>query len=182
MGAMLYAGYMANQQLTADPETYKPLLKLIGEVESNNNYNAHFGNASNTSIRFTDMTIAEVLAWQDTFVASGKPSSAVGRYQIINSTLRGLVEELRLDTSRKFDEQTQDLMAATLLKRRGVNQYVNNELSDQQFAANLAREWAALPRVLGDKPEASYYESDGLNVSRVKPDVVLQTIQLINAS
>ena len=65
------------------------LLNTIAKVESKNNYNAHFGNADNVSIQFTSMTVGEVLIWQKQFVEQGSPSSAVGRYQFINSTLRG---------------------------------------------------------------------------------------------
>lgn len=170
---------MTDSRRIADPRTYNQLLQLIAQVESGDNYNAYYGNARNTKIKFTEMSIAEVLDWQDKFVASGNPSSAVGRYQIINTTLADLVKTLDIDSSQKFDKSTQDQLAAALMERRGLQQYVNNELSPEQFAANLAKEWAALPRIIGDNPEASYYAGDGLNHSRIKPAVVLKTIHMI---
>jgi muramidase (phage lysozyme) len=130
-------------------------------------------------VKFTDMSIAEVLHWQKEFVAQGNPSSAVGRYQIINTTLDGLVNELGIEPTQKFDPPTQDKMAIALLERRGAEAYVNKELSEEEFAANLAKEWAALPKVIGDNPEQSYYAGDGLNKSHVEPQEVLKAIEPI---
>lgn len=176
-----YASYMENQKLSVNPASYKPLLNLIAKAESNGNYNAYFGNASNTEIDFTAMSIAEVMNWQTSYVQQGSPSSAVGKYQIISPTLAGLVDELAIDTTQPFDEPTQDKLAMTLLERRGSISYVNRELDREQFAANLAKEWAALPKVLGDHPDQSYYAGDGLNKSSVKVDEVLKAIDPISA-
>ena len=174
-----YAGYMANERLAVNPESYKPLLNLIAGAESNGNYNAYFGNPRNNDIRFTEMTVAEVRQWQEDYIAQGSPSSAVGRYQIISGTLDGLINELGIEPTQKFNESTQDTMAIALLERRGSVEYVNDELSKEQFAANLAKEWAALPKVVGDNPDQSYYAGDGLNKSRVAPDTVLAAIRPI---
>lgn len=180
-GIFAYAGYMGNQRLSANPESYKPLLNLIATVESNGNYNAHFGNSRNDSVKFTEMSVSEVRQWQKDFVAQGSPSSAVGRYQIISTTLDGLINELNIEPTQKFDSETQDKMAVALLERRGAEQYVNQELTPEQFAANLAKEWAALPKVIGDNPEQSYYAGDGLNKSLVEPKEVLDAIEPIEA-
>lgn len=176
MGFLAYFDYMESKKLVIDPAAYSSLLQLIAEAESNGNYNAYFSNASNTQVRFTEMTIAEVMSWQRDFLAQGNASSAVGRYQIIDSTLNSLVGEMSLDLNEKFDERTQDEMAAKLLERRGSVAYVNNELSSRDFAANLAKEWAALPKVVGDNPEESYYASDGLNKSHVSTSEILGAI------
>lgn len=176
-----YTYYMQNRRLAVDPQSYTPLLELIASVESKGNYNAHFGNAGNKAIDFTNMTIAEVLQWQARYVAEGNASSAVGRYQIISTTLSGLVERLGIDTSQKFNPKTQDKLAIALLERRGSEQYINKELSREEFAANLAKEWAALPKVIGDRPGDSYYASDGLNKSLVSIDKVLGAIAPIKA-
>lgn len=178
-GLVSYANYMDNQRFSIDRASSKPLLDLIAKAESSGNYNAYFGNSTNTKIQFTKMSIADVMKWQKEYVASGSASSAVGRYQIIDTTLAGLVREMRLDPSQTFDEKLQDDMAITLLERRGAEQYVNDELSDKEFAANLAKEWAGLPKMTGDNPEDSYYAGDGLNKSRVKPGHVLGAIKPI---
>lgn len=180
IGLFVYSGYMSNKRVVIDPAAFAPLLHLIARAESNNNYNAYFGNSTNATIDFTSMSIAEVLAWQSEYVQQGSPSSAVGRYQIINTTLAGLVRQLGIDTTKKFDKSMQDRLAIALLERRGAREYVNNEMTREQFAANLAQEWAALPKVLGDNPDESYYASDGLNRSRIGASEILSVIEKAN--
>lgn len=175
-GLVGYATYMNNRRLAVDPTSYRPLLDLIASVESKGNYNAYFGDAGNTSIDFTQMTIAQVQAWQAAHVADGHASSAVGRYQIIDTTLAELVRTQHIDTTRKFNTATQDQLAIALLERRGSIAYINKQLSREQFAANLAKEWAALPRVTGHNPEASYYDGDGLNSSLVSTRQILDAV------
>lgn len=182
VGIVSYTGYMQNKQLVIDQATYQPLLQLIARAESNGNYNAYFGNAANTTTLFTQMSIAEVMNWQAGYIQQGSASSAVGRYQIMDTTLAGLVQKLGLDTSQKFNEPLQDKLAIALLHKRGVEQYVSKEITQDQFAANLAMEWAALPRITGPNPNDSYYASDGLNKSRVTVEEVRKAIDPIQPS
>ena len=86
-GLFAYAIYMSERRLAVDPASYSQLLQLIAQAESKGNYNAYFSNASNTSVKFTNMSIAEVREWQAKFVQEGNASSAVGRYQIIDTTI-----------------------------------------------------------------------------------------------
>lgn len=169
-------GILFMQPKHISPAAYRPLLDTIASGESNGNYNAYYGNASNTDRRFTQMTIAEVLHWQKDYVDSGSPSNAVGRYQIIQPTLESLVDEMNLDTKDTFDEPTQDAMAIHLMKRRGAEAYIHKSLPAENFAHNLSKEWAALPKVIGDSPEASYYDGDGLNKSRVSSQAILESV------
>lgn len=167
---------MQNKPLAADPASCRPLLDLIARAESKGNYNAYFGNAGNTKIKFTNMTIAEVLDWQDAYVQKGNPSSAIGKYQIVNTTLEGLVRQLGLDPRTKFTPELQDRLAFALLERRGSNDYVSGKLSREAFAGNLAKEWASLPSVTGKHPDKSYYAADGLNVALVSVGDLLNAI------
>lgn len=168
-------------QVAIDPVSCRPLLDTIAKGESSNNYNAYFGNPGNASLRFTDMTIAEVMRWQEDYVRQGSASSAVGRYQIVRPTLAGLVARLKPDPQARFDEAMQDRLAIALLERRGGLAYVEKKLSRQQFAANLAQEWAALPKAVGDNPHESYYAGDGLNAARLSIEEVYQAIAHIKA-
>lgn len=181
VGLLVYAGYMQNDRLSVNHDTYKPLLDVIGKAESNDNYNAYFANASNTAVQFTDMTIEQVLAWQAGHVQKGNASSAVGRYQIIDTTLSGLVKRNIVDAKQKFDQTTQDQLAIALLERRGSEKYVNSELTREQFAANLAMEWAALPKVIGENPSDSYYAGDGLNKARVPVNDIITAIDQVES-
>lgn len=155
---------------------YTNLLNTIAQGESKGNYNAYFGNAGNNKIDFTAMTVGEVLEWQASYVAQGSPSSAVGKYQFINTTLKGLLNEMGVKHSERFDADLQDRLAIRLLERRGVQDYALGRISREQLAHNLSKEWAALPRVIGGNPDSSYYDSDGLNKAHVKVDQVMAAI------
>lgn len=176
IGLLGYAIHMNTRPIVADPASYKPLLDLIADAESKGNYNAYFGNANNQSIDFTKMTITQVQEWQKSTIQQGHASSAVGRYQIIDTTLGELVAQQRIDPSSKFDSSLQDQLAIALLERRGSLSYLRGELTSEQFAANLAKEWASLPRITGPKPESSYYAGDGLNISLVDSQQVLGAV------
>lgn len=177
---LAYTVSSMNRQLSVDPATCQPLLELIARAESRGNYNAYFSNAGNQAVRFTEMSVTEILRWQEEFVAQGSPSSAVGRYQIINTTLAGLVRQLGIDAGELFDESMQDRLALALLERRGAIAYVNGRMTKEQFAAELAKEWAGLPRVLGESPEKSYYAGDGLNKALVGVDEVLAVAGVVS--
>lgn len=156
-----------SMQPKIDPTAYTPLLTAIAQAESGGNYNAYYGNAANKTIRFTDMSVSDVLQWQKEYVSQGSVSSAAGRYQIIRPTLLKLVQELHIDPQTHFDEKLQDQMAIALLERRGSLEYVEKKITREQFAANLSKEWASLPKTTGPNPGESYYAADGINKSRV---------------
>lgn len=177
MVVVLYAGIMGQKNKSLTVNQVRPLLELVARAESRGNYNAYFGNANNQEVRFTDMSIREVQAWQADLIARGGVSSAVGRYQIINTTLAELVRELGISDQQQFDEKTQDAMAVALVKWRGAESYLAGSLSEKEFAANLAKEWASLPATLGQEPTQSFYASDGLNKASVPPDKLLQVIR-----
>lgn len=179
LGAVFCMGLESMTSSSMGAIDYRPLLQLIGQAESDNNYNAYYGDPDNQSIVFTSMSIQEVMLWQGSYIAQGSPSSAVGRYQIIDSTLKGLVDELQLDSAVKFDESTQDLLAVRLIERRGYDSFTRGLISAEQFASNLSKEWAALPRVVGSMPNDSYYAGDGLNQSRVTKDQILNVIAML---
>lgn len=156
--------------LSIDPVVYTPLLDLVAKGESGGNYNAYFGNSKNTAIHFTSMTVDEVLEWQSKYAQNGNVSNAVGKYQIIQPTLAEFVGKLNIDKNEKFDKSLQDKIAVALLERRGAVAYVSKKMSREQFAANLAMEWAALPKITGSNPHESYYAADGINKSSVSVD------------
>ncbi len=163
-----------NSSLT--PAAYRPLLAVIAKGESGGNYNAHFGNPANETVRFTDMTVAEVLQWQERYVQNGSFSNAVGKYQFIRPTLVDITNTLAIEPTARFDAALQDRLAIALIERRGVVAYVNDELTREEFAANLAKEWAALPKMDGPNPQESYYAADGVNAAGVSADEVVAAL------
>jgi conjugal transfer mating pair stabilization protein TraG len=162
---------------TISPSAYRPLLDVIAKGESKGNYNAYFGNGANTDIKFTEMTIAQVLQWQQDYVNQGKASNAVGRYQFLGTTLRGLIQRLNIDPQARFDPAMQDRLAIALIERRGVMAYYQNRIGWEEFAANLAKEWASLPKISPPNPQQSYYAEDGLNKALVSIQEIKTAIE-----
>lgn len=125
--------------------SHKDILSLIGAVESGGNYNATLDNGRWTggAQNLTTMSLDQVRALQSrmrtpenrALYGDGKGSSALGKYQIVGSTLESLIKELGLTGDRLFDETTQDEMARALLRRRGGN------------VEGLRNEWAGLRNV-----------------------------------
>ncbi|MDC0506118.1 hypothetical protein OAN96_00825 [Candidatus Gracilibacteria bacterium] len=143
----------------------KGVLSMIGAIEGGNQYNALVGDADQYVVRLTSMSISEVLDYQETMVASGKESSAVGKYQIINKTLKGLVANHNLDLNAKFDEKMQDRLAIYLMEEKGLNKFTSGKMSKDEFQLGLSQVWAAIPTgPLGKGDENdSYYGGVGSN-------------------
>lgn len=126
--------------LKDDPKASR-ILDFVAGPESGGNYNAYFGNAGSTR-ELSGMTVDQVRMWS---MSRGTASSATGRYQFMAATLKGLQKEMGIPGDAKFTPELQDRMAIHLLERRGYSQWKAGEITDAQFANNLALEWAALP-------------------------------------
>lgn len=94
----------------------------------------------------SQMTLAEVKKLQKEILGnSGRlNSSAVGKYQIVGTTLRGLQKSMGLDDNTVFSPELQDAMAKKLLEGRGLNKYMSGQISREQFQKNLVPEWASI--------------------------------------
>lgn len=153
----------------------KPLLDLIRQGESDNQYGQVFGDPREWNLQ--EHTLDEVIQLQKMRKSSGQPSTAVGGYQIISNTLQGLKKELKLTGDEKFTPELQDSLAQALLHRRGLGHLQSGKKSVEDFAKSLAQEFAALPLSTGK----SYYHGDGLNKSRIKykdlVDAIKQALQ-----
>ena len=136
----------------------------------------------------TLMTVSEVLAWQDR-IDSRYPSEAAGAYQVMEDTLRGLVNAGQIDPNALFNKATQDGVAVVLMQRRGLSKFVAGEISAEGFADSLAREWASLP-VVSDQRGAnrhvrrgqSYYAGDNLNEALADPGEFLRTVSNVRSA
>lgn len=151
------------------------LKELIASKESDGNYNVLVGG---DEANLTGVTVRSILELQDHMKEEGYKSTAVGKYQMIKSTIESLLykpgtEELRnpndfnLDT--KFDEKTQDWAADALINRRMEAAKDTAEALGMPLqvaeALELSKEWASLPDPRTDK---SYYDGDGVNASHHK--------------
>ena len=150
-----------------------PLLDFIGNKESEG-YDDISGLISQSRYpvkSLTQMTIQEVLDWQES-IDRFQLSEAVGRYQIMEDTLRGynndssagpgnpLYTRAGISAGDLFSPQNQDKMAIILLNQRGLQKFVDGEITREQFANNLASEWASLPLVTGPNAGRSKYAGD----------------------
>lgn len=151
----------------------RPLFEVIakGEVgsvkyKSANAYSVIYGSSEP---ELTNMSLQDVLDLQKDMVDEGSPSSAMGKFQIINKTLKGLIKKLGLPLDTKFTPELQDRLALQLLKSRGFEDFLNGNISRTEFMRNLSMEWASLPK---DKTGLSYYHGDGLNKSHILPNEI----------
>ncbi|MCC5780532.1 hypothetical protein H7H48_15835 [Nitratireductor sp. B36] len=132
---------------------YRPLFDLFGKSEGTDKgdgYNETLGYGAYTGgdVNLTAMTLREVDALQTRMLkhpANKWNSSAVGRYQIVRTTLRKIKKALQLTDDMKFDQKLQDHMCLHLLEGRGLSKYLTGKLSEDAFMTNLAKEWASIP-------------------------------------
>lgn len=114
------------------------ILDIIARAEgTGSNYNETLARGLLTGGKqnLTGMTLDQIDTLQSSMLqnpANKWNSSALGRYQITQRTLRGLRGEMGLDGSEMYDPPMQDMLAGRLLNRRGPN------------AAGLRSEWAGL--------------------------------------
>jgi len=146
------------------------ILDMIANAESNKNPNAMF--PSQTIPGLTDKTIQDVLALQQQRISQGIRSSAAGQYQIMQSTLSGLVNQRILNMADRFNVDTQDRAAMELIRRKGYDDYRSGKITGNNFANNLATTFAALPMPDG----RSLYAGDGLNRAQISRDRVMDVL------
>lgn len=146
------------------------LLSFIGKHEAPKGYDQVWSKIRHahlpeqlTGRPLSALTIAEVLAWQDS-IDTLYMSEAAGRFQVMEDTLRKLVNKGRIDPSLVFDKRAQDAVAMLLLEDAGWPAFKRKELSLPQFGTNVARIWAGLPALSGPKAGRSVYH--GFNGNR----------------
>lgn len=139
-----------------NPEV-RNLLDMIAVAEGNTDYDTVYGYRQDRyGWKPSTMTIREVQEAQRR-LAADTGSSAFGKYQIMQYTLRDAINSLGLSPDDVFSPELQDRIATDfLLKRRGYEDWQMGRINDQQFLNNLAREWASIPTTGG----ISAYEGD----------------------
>ncbi|MBF9051903.1 hypothetical protein GTA62_18465 [Roseobacter sp. HKCCD9010] len=121
----------------------------------------------------TQMTLAEVVAWQQHVRRAGAISTAAGGYQIIYGTLTGLIERHNLDVSARFDPAMQDRLARLLIAECGDP---GPPAQHVRFGNCLAGIWAALPLLTGPNRGRSVYRGTAGNRALTSPEAVLAVI------
>lgn len=118
-------------------------LDLVASRESAGDYNATLMNGKFTGgpRNLIGMTLDQIDSMQSSMLKhtlNTFNSSAVGRYQIVQSTLRGLKKEFGLSGDTLFTPKLQDELAMQLARARGAD------------AAGLRNEWAGLKGISSD--------------------------------
>jgi len=134
----------------------KPLLDQIskGEGTVKDGYDAVFGHSkfNPNGKKVSTMTIDEVLSFQDELLANqkgvkGRHSSAVGKYQMLKMVLEEEKRIQKLPGNTLFDGNAQETIIINRLNRmRKMNKWMNGEITDDQFHANLSLEFASIAK------------------------------------
>lgn len=141
-----------------DTKSWKPLLDLIGEVESpNNGYNAIAPNDKN--LRLSSMTIAEAAK----AIGEDGGKGAIGKYQLTDPINQAALAGL--GPNDIFSPENQDAIALALIKDKGVTLEMVRE-NPTQAGNLLSQVWAGLPALSdfeGAKRGESFYKGVGSN-------------------
>ncbi|MER9178934.1 hypothetical protein [Mesorhizobium sp. M0767] len=136
---------------------YRPLFNLMGKSEGTDKHRGYnetlgYGAYTGGDVDLVAMTLGEIDKLQTKMLAhprNATNSSALGRYQIVRTTLRALKKALSIPDTIHFGVKTQDLMCLTLLNQRGLAKYLLGTLSEDKFMLEMAKEWASIPTPAG---------------------------------
>lgn len=143
-------------------QVLEPLTDLVGMAESdpvggydaaNNGYPLDLGRDG--FLRVFGRSTSEVTVGEILLAQAQRRIHAVGRYQIIGVTLRGLVRARCISGSQLFTEEVQDSAFICLIKknRPSVWRYISTGQGLVAAANGMSREWASMPYTHG----RSYY-------------------------
>jgi len=160
---------------------YRPLLDLIGFTEGTDKgdgYNETLGYGAYTGgdVDLVKMSLKEIDDLQGKMLAHPKNklnSSALGRYQIVRTTLRTIKRTLQLSNNLLFNEALQDRCACYLLGVRGIDKYLSGRLKEDTLINNLAQEWASLPTT----KDVGYYGGQRAAVKSARVREVLAEVR-----
>lgn len=158
---------------------YRPLFNLLGKSEGTDKkrgYNETLGYGAYTGgdKNLVGMTLAEIDALQTAMLKHPNNklnSSALGRYQIVRTTLRKIKKAMGLLDDTLYNEKTQDHLCLYLLEGRGLSKFLDGRMKEDTFLNNLAKEWASIPTTSGK----GYY--DNQSRTPVTPDEVRKVLQ-----
>jgi muramidase (phage lysozyme) len=135
------------------------VLNLVAGPESGGDYAKMFGGKSDPDI--LKMTMADLTQYQLRH-AKKYGSSAAGRYQIMHFNTLNYARRAGLDPKTDvFSPENQDKMGIIFLRECGLEQWLNDKMTDEQFLEKLSRVWAGVPSP--SKGGNSFYGGVGLN-------------------
>lgn len=155
------------------PFTGKGFLDLIGHAEGTDkgrgyNETLGYGKFTGGDRNLVLMTLDDIDAMQSEMLrdpANTHNSSAVGRYQIVQKTLRGLRKSLGISGSEYFSPDMQDRLAQELMRQRGNN------------PSELRNEWEGL-RGIDDATIRSNFDASSLSMPGQDAGIVAKNEKL----
>ena len=158
------------------------LLSTVRSVEAPRfGYDSWYGRGTNSGPTGfpnppTQTTLKDVLGWQVAARDAGAVSTAVGIYQIIYKTLKGLIEKMGLTGDELFDQDLQERMGLILAEEAGLKKFLSGEIDGDTYAENIAKVWAAVPVLKATKrgnisiaPGQSYWKNVAGNKALLGP-------------
>ena len=141
------------------------LKEIIAAGESRGDYNTVYGEGvygspeANVGKKLTDMTVAEVIDYQERYLiplTAGRigqgnlGTGAVGKYQIVNSTLKDLVKQGVLSPNEPFSPSAQERAGTALIS--GIRK---KSTSDADFSNRINATWQGAHTTVGPTIDAA---------------------------
>lgn len=118
----------------------------------------------------SSMALAEIFSWIE---ATPGQHHAIGRYQVIPSTLAELVTALSIGPDDIYSPALQDRLADHLMDAAGLPALCRGAISPAEFQNKLARIWAGLPTTQG----GSHYDGYAGNKATLGMDLMSAEIR-----
>lgn len=142
-----------------DQAEVTPFHGLIGRAEGTDAGRGYdetlsYGKFTGGPLNLQGKTVAEVLDIQKSMLKhpdNTYNSSAAGRFQVVSTTLQGLVDDGTVGLTDKYDKDTQNKIATELATRRGPN------------PTELRKEWEGLKNVSDEEIVSAWNASFGKN-------------------
>ncbi len=159
----------------SDPELLDAIARNEGTYKTGYNTEYAYGKyGGDRDVALEDMTVDEVLAHQDTMLANqgGRKlkSTAIGRYQMLQQTLRDEMKHGDISGDTKFTNELQDKMIMQRLRRmRKYDDWKTGAIDSKTFEHNLSKEFASIQNPLTGK---GYYPGQGSKPLKYKRNEV----------
>ena len=167
---------------------------LSGEAKTFNDYNYYTSNglvsrvnAKNTlpfsNKLLTEMTIGEVMGYQNQSRSGKGQLWGTGQFQVIPSTLQGMYAKAGLNLDSMYNEKNQQKIADALIDAEGtLPKYLNRKIEDtdanlKKASLDIATIWSSLGIPYATNGRAynqSYYSKDNASVDTADVQAVLR--------
>ncbi len=145
--------------------SYKRFLDFISQAEgTQGNYDAIFGNWSQSEIKITSMKLREVLYYQKNTLLAAQWHTPIGKYQFNIETLEDYIDRFGFSLDQKVDIDFQDKIAMIKMKESGLSEFQAWKISQKDFEVKIAWTWAGFPK---DATWKSYYDWVAWNKAQV---------------